>query len=55
MREAAQEALTILRYDVNEQMSIRNTTNSRAEPKKEQKPWCCLLEIMTTLGASLIK
>jgi hypothetical protein len=35
-------------------MSIRNIANSRAE-LKEQKPGCCLLEIMTTLGASLIK
>jgi hypothetical protein len=34
---------------------IRCAAISRAEPKKERKSWCYLLEIMTALGASLMK
>jgi hypothetical protein len=34
---------------------IRSTATSRAELKKQRKPWYCLLEIMTALGTLLIK
>jgi hypothetical protein len=34
---------------------IHSIAISRAELKKELKPWCCPLEIMIALGASLIK
>jgi hypothetical protein len=34
---------------------IRNTATPRAELKKERKSWFYLLEIMTALGASLVK
>jgi hypothetical protein len=44
-------------YDMKwmSEWSIRSTATSQAKPKKERKMCCCLLEIMTTLGASLIK
>jgi hypothetical protein len=35
--------------------SIHSTTTSRAEPKKELKPWCFPWEITTTLDALLSK
>jgi hypothetical protein len=34
---------------------IRNTATSRAELKKERKPYFCLLEVTTTWDALLIK
>jgi hypothetical protein len=53
MREAAQEALAILRHESNEQMdhSQYHQYPSRAEPKKELKLWYCPQEIVTALGA----
>jgi hypothetical protein len=38
MREAAHDALAILRHEADEQWRIHDTTTSRAELKKERKP-----------------
>jgi hypothetical protein len=42
-----------MREAAREEWRIGSTATSRAEPK-EQKLWCCLVEIMAALGASLI-
>jgi hypothetical protein len=49
MRDAAWDTLAILQMNWMNGWRIHSNGTSQAEPKKERKPWCCLLEIMTAV------
>jgi hypothetical protein len=55
MREAAQEALVVLRYEADELMAHLQYCYFSSRAEEGEEAMCYLLEITTPMGASLIK
>jgi hypothetical protein len=55
MREAAQEALVVPRYEADERMAHLQYCYFSSRAEEGEEAICYLLEIMTPMGASLIK
>jgi hypothetical protein len=55
MREAAQEALVVLRYEADELMAHLQYCYFSSRAEEGEEVMCYLLEITTPMGASPIK